>query len=98
MSDSPYLDALRKRVETARQLHTEMEMYDEWTAGAAKTAQVNFRISKGDLAAFKALARAQGKRYQTLLVDLIRREIGSEGGRGRGKGGSLKAVRVTEPY
>ena len=93
MSDSPYLDALRRRVRNARRIHADMAKYDEWLQGSVKTAQVNFRISKADLTAFKALARGQGRKYQTMLAELIRREIDAAEG-----GGILEGARVREPY
>jgi predicted DNA binding CopG/RHH family protein len=73
--ESLYVMEMKKRVEEARKLQRDMEAYEGWIDARAKTGQVNFRISKMDLTRFKALAKAQGRRYQTYLVELIQREL-----------------------
>ena len=75
---SPYLAALRRRVDEAKRLRAEMETYSIWMDGDAKDAQINFRIGRNDLMKLKGLARINGLRYQTYLRNLIRREIGRE--------------------
>jgi predicted DNA binding CopG/RHH family protein len=92
--ESLYVTEFRKRVEAARQLQADMAKYNEWLDGEVKDCQVNFRITKADLMRFKALACSRDMKYQTLLREMIRREIQTD----EGSGQPLKAARVTEPY
>jgi predicted DNA binding CopG/RHH family protein len=91
--ESPYLNALRKRVEKARQLQADMAKYEDWLDVEAKDCQVNFRIAKADLMKLKALARARNMKYQTFVREIIKREIQSDVG-----GPPLQGARVRERY
>jgi predicted DNA binding CopG/RHH family protein len=73
--ESPYVIALRKRIEEARRLQEDLAKYQGWLDAEAKDCQVNFRIGKGDLMKLKSLAKAKHVRYQTCLREIVRREL-----------------------
>lgn len=47
----------------------------EWRRSEVKDCMIAFRISGTDLMKLKALARMQGKKYQTYLGEILKREI-----------------------
>jgi predicted DNA binding CopG/RHH family protein len=54
---------------------SEMHRYYEWRRGELKDTKVTLRISRTDVMKLKALARIQGKKYQTYLGEILKREI-----------------------
>jgi hypothetical protein len=92
--ESPYLAALRKRVDAARQLQADMAKYQDWLDGEVKDCQVNFRLAKADLMRLKAMAQSRNMKYQTWLREIIKREIRSD----EDDSQPLKGVRVRKPY
>ena len=54
---------------------TEIQRYVEWRKSEIKNCQIAFRISGTDLMKLKALARMQGKKYQTYMSEILKREI-----------------------
>lgn len=57
---------------------TEIQRYFEWRKAELKDCQIALRISGTDLMKLKALARMQGKKYQTYLGEILKREIHSQ--------------------
>ena len=54
---------------------TEIERYIEWRKAEIKDTRINLRISATDRMKLKALARMQGKKYQTYMGEILKREI-----------------------
>ena len=53
----------------------EIREYIEWRRSEIKDCRVAIRISGTDLMKLKALARMQGKKYQTYMGEILKREI-----------------------
>lgn len=54
---------------------TEIQRYIEWRRSEIKDCMIGLRISGTDLMKLKALARMQGKKYQTYMGEILKREI-----------------------
>ena len=54
---------------------TEIQRYFEWRKSEVKDCRIEIRISSMDLMKMKALARMQGKKYQTYMTEVLKREI-----------------------
>jgi predicted DNA binding CopG/RHH family protein len=54
---------------------TEIQRYFEWRKSEIKDCRIEIRISSMDLMKVKALARMQGKKYQTYMTEVLKREI-----------------------
>jgi predicted DNA binding CopG/RHH family protein len=54
---------------------TEIHQYIEWRKAELKECRITFRISFADVMKLKALARMQGKKYQTYMGEILKREI-----------------------
>lgn len=54
---------------------TEIERYIEWRKAEIKDTRINLRISATDRMKLMALARIQGKKYQTYMGEILKREI-----------------------
>lgn len=54
---------------------TEIHQYIEWRKAELKDCRIMLRISVADLMKLKALARMQGKKYQTYIGEILKREI-----------------------
>jgi hypothetical protein len=54
---------------------SEIERYIEWRKSEIKDSRINLRISATDRMKLKALARMQGKKYQTYMGEILKREI-----------------------
>jgi predicted DNA binding CopG/RHH family protein len=54
---------------------SEIHRYFEWRNSEIKDSLIALRISGTDLMKLKALARMQGKKYQTYLGEILKREI-----------------------
>jgi predicted DNA binding CopG/RHH family protein len=54
---------------------TEIQRYFEWRKGELKDSLITLRISGTDRMKLKALARIQGKKYQTYIGEILKREI-----------------------
>ena len=54
---------------------SEIQEYFEWRKAELKDSQIALRISSTDLMKLKALARMQGKKYQTYMGEILKREI-----------------------
>lgn len=70
-SEEEFKEALR----TGELPWTEIERYIEWRKSEIKDCMIAFRISGTDLMKLKALARMQGKKYQTYMGEILKREI-----------------------
>lgn len=70
-TEEEFKEALR----TGAMPWTEIERYYEWRKAEIKDCQVALRISGTDLMKLKALARMQGKKYQTYMGEILKREI-----------------------
>lgn len=65
---------------------TEIQRYVEWRKSEIKDCQIALRISGTDLMKLKALARMQGKKYQTYMSEILKREIHAQEDRLAGSG------------
>ena len=54
---------------------TEIHQYIEWRKAELKDWRIMLRISVADPMKLKALARMQGKKYQTYIGEILKREI-----------------------
>jgi predicted DNA binding CopG/RHH family protein len=70
-SEEEFKEALR----TGKFPWTEFQRYFEWRKGELKDYQIALRISKTDVMKLKALARMQGKKYQTYIGEILKGEI-----------------------
>jgi len=57
---------------------TESELYREWAQEQRKDIRISLRISSTDVMKLKALARLRGTKFRTYMVEVLKREIGSE--------------------
>ncbi len=53
----------------------ESKKYRVWAQSQAKDTLISLRISSTDLSALKTKAASKGKKYQTYIGEILRREI-----------------------
>ena len=70
-TEEEFKEALR----TGAMPWTEIQRYIEWRKAELKDFQIALRISGTDVMKLKALARMQGKKYQTYICEILKREI-----------------------
>jgi predicted DNA binding CopG/RHH family protein len=70
-SEEEFKQALR----TGAMPWTEIQRYFEWRKAELKDCQIALRISGTDLMKLKSLARMRGKKYQTYMGEILKKEI-----------------------
>jgi predicted DNA binding CopG/RHH family protein len=76
-TDQEFKDSMR-RAALARRPWTESELYRDWARAQRKDIRISLRISRTDVMKLKALARMQGTKFRTHVVEVLKREIRSE--------------------
>jgi predicted DNA binding CopG/RHH family protein len=54
---------------------SEAKKYGEWARSQAKNKLISLRINEGDLNALKLLAAKKGKKYQTLIGEILHNAV-----------------------
>jgi hypothetical protein len=67
-----------RRAAIGRRPWTEADLYREWAREQRKDVRISLRISGTDVMKLKALARMRATKFRTYMVEILKREIGSE--------------------
>ena len=76
-TDAEFKETLR-RAAFARRPWTEADLYREWFREQRKDMRISLRISSTDVMKLKALARMRATKFRTYVIEILKREIGSE--------------------
>lgn len=76
-TEQEFKESLR-RAALGRRPWTESDLYREWSQEQRKDTRISLRISNIDVMKLKALARMRGSKFRTYVVEVLKREIGSE--------------------